>query len=126
MRILLLTGPGGDAQGWGDLSVTKCVGEAAGACGHSTQIAWVETDSNMNARVPVAIEAGCTLSEWRPGSRPSIALIGSAPVFTYDAEHTQSGISCPVHTDYRDSTLALGSSGVLPPSHFSFVPMVKK
>jgi hypothetical protein len=88
--------------------------------------AWVETDSNMNARVPVAIEAGCTLSEWRPGSRPSIALIGSTLVFTYDAEHTQSGISCPVHTDYRDSTLTLGSSGVLPPSHFSFVPIVKK
>ena len=48
MRVLLLTGPGGDAQGWGDLSVTKCVGEAAAACGHKTQIAWVETDSDFH------------------------------------------------------------------------------
>jgi D-alanine-D-alanine ligase len=48
MRLLLLTGPGGDAQGWGDLSVTKCVGEAADACGHSTRIAWVETDSDFH------------------------------------------------------------------------------
>jgi D-alanine-D-alanine ligase len=48
MRVLLLTGPGGDAQGWGDLSVTKCVGEAAEASGHSTQVAWVETDSDFH------------------------------------------------------------------------------
>jgi D-alanine-D-alanine ligase len=48
MRLLLLTGPGGDAQGWGDLSVTQCVSEAAAACGHRTQIAWVETDSDFH------------------------------------------------------------------------------
>jgi D-alanine-D-alanine ligase len=48
MRLLLLTGPGGDAQGWGDLSVTQCVGEAIKACGHSAQIAWVETDSDFH------------------------------------------------------------------------------
>ena len=29
MRVLLLTGPGGDAQGWGDLSVTEAMAEAA-------------------------------------------------------------------------------------------------
>ncbi len=44
MRILLLTGPGGDAQGWGDLSVTKSVGEAAEASGHKVRIAFVETE----------------------------------------------------------------------------------
>jgi D-alanine-D-alanine ligase len=48
MRVLLLTGPGGDAQGWGDLSVTQCVGEAIEACGHAAQIAWVETDSDFH------------------------------------------------------------------------------
>ncbi len=44
MRLLLLTGPGGDAQGWGDLNVTKSVAEAAEACGHRARIAWIETD----------------------------------------------------------------------------------
>ena len=29
MRVLLLTGPGGDAQGWGDMDVTRSVKEAA-------------------------------------------------------------------------------------------------
>ncbi len=48
MRLLLLTGPGGDAQGWGDLSVTECVKQAAVACGYRTDIAWVETDSDFH------------------------------------------------------------------------------
>ncbi len=48
MRLLLLTGPGGDAQGWGDLSVTECVKQAAVACGHRTNVAWVETDSDFH------------------------------------------------------------------------------
>ena len=47
MRLLLLTGPGGDAQGWGDLSVTQAVADAAAACGHAAKIAWVETDSDF-------------------------------------------------------------------------------
>jgi D-alanine-D-alanine ligase len=48
MRLLLLTGPGGDAQGWGDLSVTESVKDAAIACGHSAEVAWVETDSDFH------------------------------------------------------------------------------
>ncbi len=47
MRILLLTGPGGDAQGWGDLNVTKSVGAACDASGHCARIAWVETDADF-------------------------------------------------------------------------------
>jgi D-alanine-D-alanine ligase len=48
MRLLLLTGPGGDAQGWGDLSVTECVKQAAIACGHKASVAWAETDSDFH------------------------------------------------------------------------------
>lgn len=45
MRVLLLTGPGGDAQGWGDLKVTEAVAEAATAVGHPATIAFVDTES---------------------------------------------------------------------------------
>ena len=44
MRVLLLTGPGGDAQGWGDMSVTRAVAEAASAVGHPAAIAFVDTE----------------------------------------------------------------------------------
>lgn len=47
MRVLLLTGPGGDAQGWGDLDVTKSVQQAAEASGFPTRIAWVETEADF-------------------------------------------------------------------------------
>jgi D-alanine-D-alanine ligase len=47
MRVLLLTGPGGDAQGWGDLNVTKSIAEAATAVGHPARIAFVETEAEF-------------------------------------------------------------------------------
>jgi D-alanine-D-alanine ligase len=47
MRMLLLTGPGGDAQGWGDLDVTRSVGDALESLGHRAQIAYVETDGEF-------------------------------------------------------------------------------
>ena len=47
MRVLLLTGPGGDAQGWGDMDVTKSVAEAATAGGHPARIAFVETEQEF-------------------------------------------------------------------------------
>jgi D-alanine-D-alanine ligase len=47
MKVLLLTGPGGDAQGWGDLEVTRSVKEAADASGYPARIAWVETESDF-------------------------------------------------------------------------------
>ena len=47
MRVLLLTGPGGDAQGWGDLKVTQSVADAATAVGHPARIAFVETEQEF-------------------------------------------------------------------------------
>jgi D-alanine-D-alanine ligase len=46
-RLLLLTGPGGDAQGWGDLDVTKSVRDAAEAEGYHARIEWVETEADF-------------------------------------------------------------------------------
>jgi len=54
MRVLLLTGPGGDAQGWGDLHVTESVAEAATATGHPATIAYVETEADFLS----AVDAG--------------------------------------------------------------------
>jgi D-alanine-D-alanine ligase len=47
MNVLLLTGPGGDAQGWGDLSVTQSVAAAAMAAGHPSRIAFVESERDF-------------------------------------------------------------------------------
>lgn len=47
MRILLLTGPGGDAQGWGDRVVTRRVAQAAEASGHAARIAWVQSEAEF-------------------------------------------------------------------------------
>lgn len=44
MRVLLLTGPGGDAQGWGDITVTESVAEAAASVGHPARIVFVDTE----------------------------------------------------------------------------------
>ena len=48
MRVLLLTGPGGDAQGWGDLRTTEAVRDAAEASGHSASIAYVESEADFS------------------------------------------------------------------------------
>jgi len=47
MRIVLLTGPGGDAQGWGDMKVTESVREAAESLGHLTRIAYVADETEF-------------------------------------------------------------------------------
>lgn len=47
MRIVLLTGPGGDAQGWGDMKVTESIREAAESLGYSTRIAYVADESEF-------------------------------------------------------------------------------
>jgi D-alanine-D-alanine ligase len=41
-KVLIITGPAGDAQGWGDLKVTQSVCDAINANGKSAQIAFVE------------------------------------------------------------------------------------
>ena len=49
-RILIITGPGGDAQGWGDLSVTETLCDALNDKGKSAEIAFVVTmDDFMQA-----------------------------------------------------------------------------
>ena len=42
-RVLIITGPGGDAQGWGDMQVTQHICDAINANGKSAQIAYVES-----------------------------------------------------------------------------------
>ncbi|MEN8210249.1 MAG: ATP-grasp domain-containing protein [Thermodesulfobacteriota bacterium] len=42
-KILLITGPAGDAQGWGDINVTQSIKEAIDASGKSAEIAFVNT-----------------------------------------------------------------------------------
>ncbi len=42
-RVLIITGPGGDAQGWGDLSVTETLCKALNSDGKSAEIVFVET-----------------------------------------------------------------------------------
>ena len=44
-RILLITGPGGDAQGWGNMAVTREIEKAVNESGNTAQIAFV---SNMD------------------------------------------------------------------------------
>jgi D-alanine-D-alanine ligase len=49
-RILIITGPGGDAQGWGDLAVTETLCEALNTGGKSAKIVFVKTmDDFMRA-----------------------------------------------------------------------------
>jgi D-alanine-D-alanine ligase len=47
MRIVLLTGPGGDAQGWGDMKVTESVREATESLGYPTRIAYVADETEF-------------------------------------------------------------------------------
>ncbi|MBU2645820.1 ATP-grasp domain-containing protein [bacterium] len=42
-KVLIITGPAGDAQGWGDLKVTETMCEAINAKGKLAEIAYVET-----------------------------------------------------------------------------------
>ena len=47
MKILLLTGPGGDAQGWGDMKVTESMRLAAESLGHPARIAYVADEDEF-------------------------------------------------------------------------------
>jgi len=42
-RVLIITGPGGDAQGWGNLEVTKTISDALNSDGKSSEFAFVNT-----------------------------------------------------------------------------------
>ncbi|MEN6559933.1 MAG: hypothetical protein ABFD52_04065 [Acidobacteriota bacterium] len=47
MRILLLTGPGGDAQGWGDMKVTESMRAATESLGHPARVAYVADEAEF-------------------------------------------------------------------------------
>jgi D-alanine-D-alanine ligase len=47
-RVLIITGPAGEAQGWGDVNVTQSVYDAVNARGKSARIAWVESMADFN------------------------------------------------------------------------------
>jgi D-alanine-D-alanine ligase len=47
MRIILLSGPGGDAQGWGDMKVTESVRQAAESVGHPARVAYVADEEDL-------------------------------------------------------------------------------
>jgi D-alanine-D-alanine ligase len=42
-RVLIITGPGGDAQGWGNLEVTQTLSQALNSDGKTSEIAFVNT-----------------------------------------------------------------------------------
>ncbi|MCG8687493.1 MAG: hypothetical protein MI892_21635 [Desulfobacterales bacterium] len=47
-KVLLITGPGGDAQGWGDMAVTEEIAKAINASGKSAQIVSVSNLEELN------------------------------------------------------------------------------
>ncbi len=47
-KVLLITGPAGDAQGWGDLSVTESICQAIKESEYEAQIAFVNTMEEFN------------------------------------------------------------------------------
>ena len=50
-KLLLLTGPGGDAQGWGDENVTRAMAKSLSRNGYKVSIAWVETPAELEMRL---------------------------------------------------------------------------
>ncbi len=47
-KVLLITGPGGDAQGWGDMRVTETVCAQLQEGGFAAEIAWVVTEEDFH------------------------------------------------------------------------------
>ena len=50
-KVLLVTGPGGDAQGWGDMSVTRCICDALNTDGRCAEIADVENPADFRRAI---------------------------------------------------------------------------
>lgn len=46
-KVLLITGPGGDAQGWGNMAVTEEIAKAIEASGKKAEIAFVTTKKDL-------------------------------------------------------------------------------
>lgn len=50
-KVLIMTGPGGDAQGWGDMKVTETMCEALNQSGLAAEIAHVETKEDFHRAI---------------------------------------------------------------------------
>lgn len=50
-KVLIITGPGGDAQGWGDMQVTQSICDAINSDGMSAAIAYVESLADFNKAI---------------------------------------------------------------------------
>jgi D-alanine-D-alanine ligase len=50
-KVLIITGPAGDAQGWGDLRVTETLRDALCANGKTAEIAFVESMDDFNKAI---------------------------------------------------------------------------
>ena len=53
-NVVLVTGPGGDAQGWGDMHVTEAVRDAICANGHECRVVWAENRAQLEAELKKA------------------------------------------------------------------------
>ena len=53
-NIVLVTGPGGDAQGWGNMHVTEAVRDAICANGHECRVVWAEDRAQLEAELKKA------------------------------------------------------------------------
>jgi len=53
-NIVLVTGPGGDAQGWGDMHVTEAVRDAICANGYECRIVWAENRAGLETELKKA------------------------------------------------------------------------
>ena len=53
-NVVLVTGPGGDAQGWGDMHVTEAVRDAIRANGHGCRILWAENPAELEVELKKA------------------------------------------------------------------------
>jgi D-alanine-D-alanine ligase len=53
-NVVLVTGPGGDAQGWGDMHVTEAVRDAISANGHECRVVWAEDRAQLEAELKKA------------------------------------------------------------------------
>lgn len=49
LSLLIITGPGGDAQGWGNLQVTEAVCASLTQAGYAVKMAFVKTPAELNA-----------------------------------------------------------------------------
>ncbi len=72
-KVLIITGPAGDAQGWGDLSVTENVCQAIKDTGNDAEIAFVTSMAEFYRAIEEKrlISSGVPSTISRPSPKPS-------------------------------------------------------